>query len=54
MRVYLVQHGEFKLEEEDPQRRLTDKGIGEVPKAFTLQRPRLFGQRISASKLTDL
>src|SRR5258708_35864656 len=30
MRVYLVQHGESKSEEEDPQRRLTDKGIGEV------------------------
>ena len=29
MRVYLVQHGESKSEEEDPQRRLTDKGIGE-------------------------
>jgi len=25
MRVYLVQHGESKSEEEDPQRRLTDK-----------------------------
>jgi phosphohistidine phosphatase len=32
MRVYLVQHGESKSEEEDPQRRLTDKGIGEVQK----------------------
>jgi phosphohistidine phosphatase len=32
MNVYLVQHGEAKSEEEDPQRRLTDKGIGEVQK----------------------
>ena len=32
MRVYLVQHGQSKSEEEDPQRRLTDKGIGEVQK----------------------
>ena len=30
MRVYLVQHGASKSEEEDPQRRLTDKAIGEV------------------------
>jgi phosphohistidine phosphatase len=30
MHVYLVQHGEAKSEEEDPQRRLTNKGIGEV------------------------
>jgi phosphohistidine phosphatase len=30
MRVYLIQHGESKSEEEDPQRRLTDKGLGEV------------------------
>jgi phosphohistidine phosphatase SixA len=29
MRVYLVEHGESKSEEEDPQRRLTDKGICE-------------------------
>jgi hypothetical protein len=27
VRVYLVQHGQSKSEEEDPQRRLTDKGI---------------------------
>ena len=30
MRVYLVQHGESKSEEEDPQRKLTEKGIGDV------------------------
>jgi phosphohistidine phosphatase len=32
VRVYLVQHGRSKSEEEDPERRLTDKGIGEVQK----------------------
>ena len=32
MNLYLVQHGESKPEEEDPERRLTDKGIGEVQK----------------------
>jgi phosphohistidine phosphatase len=32
MNVYLVQHGEAKSEEEDPQRKLTDKGIDEVQK----------------------
>jgi phosphohistidine phosphatase len=32
MHVYLVQHGEAQAEKEDPQRRLTDKGIGEVQK----------------------
>jgi phosphohistidine phosphatase len=32
MNLYLVQHGESKSEEEDPERRLTDKGIGEVQK----------------------
>jgi phosphohistidine phosphatase len=30
MRVYLVQHGESKSEEADPQRHLTDSGIDEV------------------------
>jgi phosphohistidine phosphatase len=30
MRVYLVQHGESKPEEEDPQRRLTDEGFRNV------------------------
>jgi phosphohistidine phosphatase len=30
MRVYLVQHGASKSEQEDPQRRLTDRGISEV------------------------
>jgi hypothetical protein len=34
MKVYLVQHGEAKSEEEDPQRRLTDKAIGEVVETF--------------------
>jgi phosphohistidine phosphatase len=39
MRVYLVQHGESKSEEEDPQRRLTDKGVGEVQKVADFLRP---------------
>src|SRR6266576_1941646 len=39
MRVYLVQHGESKSEEEDPQRRLTDKGIGEVQNVAKFLRP---------------
>ena len=39
MRLYLVQHGQSKSEEEDPQRRLTDKGIGEVQKVADFLRP---------------
>ena len=39
MCVYLVQHGESKSEEEDPQRRLTDKGIGEVQNVADFLRP---------------
>ena len=39
MRVYLVQHGESKSEEEDPQRRLTAKGIGEVQNVANFLRP---------------
>ena len=39
MRVYLVQHGQSKSEEEDPQRRLTPQGIGEVQKVANFLRP---------------
>jgi phosphohistidine phosphatase len=39
VRVYSVQHGRAKSEEEDPQRRLTDKGIGEVQKVADCLRP---------------
>jgi phosphohistidine phosphatase len=39
VRVYLVQHGRSKSEEEDPQRRLTDKGIGEVQNVADFLRP---------------
>jgi phosphohistidine phosphatase len=39
MRIYLVQHGESKSEEEDPQRRLTDKGIAEVRHVVNFLRP---------------
>jgi phosphohistidine phosphatase len=42
MRVYLIQHGESKSEEEDPQRRLTDKGIREVEKVADFFRPLKF------------
>ena len=38
MKVYLVQHGESKSEEEDPQRRLTDKGTSEVQKVANFLR----------------
>jgi phosphohistidine phosphatase len=43
VRVYLVQHGQSKSEEEDPQRRLTDKGIGEVQNVADFLRPLEFG-----------
>ena len=39
MRIYLVQHGEAKSEEEDPRRTLTDNGIGEVQKVAEFLRP---------------
>jgi phosphohistidine phosphatase len=39
MRIYLVQHGESKSEEEDPQRHLTDKGIAEVRHVVNFLRP---------------
>jgi phosphohistidine phosphatase len=39
MRVYLVQHGESKSEEEDPERRLTEKGIREAQKVANFLRP---------------
>jgi phosphohistidine phosphatase len=39
VRVYLVQHGQSKSEEEDPQRRLTSQGIDEVQKIADFLRP---------------
>ena len=39
MRIYLVQHGESKSEEEDPQRHLTDRGIEEVQYVADFLRP---------------
>jgi phosphohistidine phosphatase len=39
MRVYLVQHGESRSEEEDPQRRLTDEGVRNVQKVAQFLRP---------------
>lgn len=32
MKIYLIQHGEAKREEEDPQRSLTEKGKGDLKK----------------------
>jgi phosphohistidine phosphatase len=43
VRVYLVQHGQSKSEEEDPQRRLTPQGIGEVQKVADFLRPLRLG-----------
>ena len=39
MRIYLVQHGESKSEEEDPQRHLTDRGINEVQRVADFLSP---------------
>ena len=39
MRIYLVQHGESKSEEEDPQRHLTVRGIDEVQRVADFLRP---------------
>ena len=39
MRVYLVQHGESRPEEEDPQRSLTDAGVRNVQKIARFLRP---------------
>jgi phosphohistidine phosphatase len=39
MCIYLVQHGESKSEEEDPQRHLTDRGIDEVRRVVDFLRP---------------
>jgi phosphohistidine phosphatase len=39
MRIYLVQHGESKSEEDDPQRHLTDRGVDEVRRVADFLRP---------------
>ena len=39
MRVYLVQHGEAKSKEEDPQRPLREKGTADVVKVADLLAP---------------
>jgi phosphohistidine phosphatase len=39
MRVYLVQHGESRPEEEDPQRSLTDEGVRNVQNIARFLRP---------------
>ena len=43
MRIYLVQHGESKSEEEDPQRHLTVRGIDEVRHVSDFLRPLKLG-----------
>jgi len=39
MRLYLVQHGEAKPKDEDPERRLTEKGRRDVEKVAAFLRP---------------
>ena len=39
MHVYLVQHGEAKPAEEDPERHLTEKGLRDVRKVAEFLRP---------------
>ncbi len=39
MRLYLVQHAEAKLEEEDPERRLNEEGIRNVERVAAALRP---------------
>ena len=45
MRVYLIQHGEAKSKEEDPNRPLTDKGRADVQKMAGFLRPLLLRVR---------
>ena len=39
MRVFLVQHGQAKPKEEDPDRRLTDQGIADVQRIVAFLQP---------------
>ena len=39
MRVYLVQHGEARPKDEDPDRRLTDQGVRDVTKMAAFLKP---------------
>jgi phosphohistidine phosphatase len=53
MRLYLVQHGEAKTEQEDPERPLTDRGAEEVRRVATraTERARLaIGQILHSGK----
>jgi len=40
MRLYLVRHGEARSSEEDPEKRLSPKGLADVEKVAALLRPR--------------
>ncbi|MBM3300343.1 MAG: phosphohistidine phosphatase SixA [Deltaproteobacteria bacterium] len=46
MRLYLVQHGQSKREEEDPQRGLTDKGVADLERVAAFVQP--LGLTVSA------
>ena len=46
MRLYLVQHGEAKTKDVDPERRLTDNGVRDVEKMAAFVRP--LGLRVKA------
>ncbi len=39
MRLYLVQHGEAKSKDEDPERHLTEKGVRDVEKVAAFLKP---------------
>ena len=39
MRLYLVQHGEAKSKDEDPERHLTEKGVRDVEKTAAFLKP---------------
>lgn len=39
MRLYLIQHGEARPKEEDPDRRLTERGLAEVRKMAAFLKP---------------
>ena len=50
MRIYIVQHGKAKSEEEDPRRALNDEGIRETQKIAKEMRGRINVSKIYCSK----